>query len=122
MKSKNPLIYLEHISESISLIEKYTKNINKDKFFRYIGTQDKVIRRLEIIGEAVKNINLPLRTQYSLVPWKKIAGLRDKLIHDYFEVELDLAWEVVRRDIPILKKNIIKIKKELISNQLKLKI
>lgn len=121
MKSKNPLVYLEHISESIIIIEKYTKNINKDKFFRYVGTQDKIIRRLEIIGEAVKNINLSLRSQYPLVPWKKIAGLRDKLIHDYFEVELDLAWEVVKRDIPILKRYIIKIKRELISNQLKLK-
>lgn len=122
MKSKNPLVYLEHILESITLIERYTKNINKNKFFKYVGTQDKIIRRLEIIGEAVKNINLQVRAQYPLVPWKKIAGLRDKLIHDYFDVELDLAWEVVKRNIPILKKNVIKIKKELISNQLKLKI
>lgn len=122
MKSKNPLIYLEHISESIVFIEKYTKNIKKGKFLKYVGTQDKVIRRLEIIGEAVKNIPNSVRTSYPIVPWKKIAGLRDKLIHDYFEVELDLAWEVVKKDIPILKKHIIKVKNELISNQLKLKI
>lgn len=118
MKIKDPLIYLEHISESIVIIEKYTKTLSKNKFFKYTDNQDKVIRRLEIIGEAVKNIPYSLRTKHPSVPWKKIAGLRDKLIHDYFEVELDLAWEVVKRDIPILKRKVEKIKISLIKNKI----
>jgi uncharacterized protein with HEPN domain len=104
MKSKNPLIYLDHILESVTLIEKYLKNVDKTKFLRQTGTQDKVIRRLEIIGEAVKNVSPDIRAKYPNVEWKKIAGMRDVLIHDYFEVELDLAWEALKRDIPTLKK------------------
>lgn len=113
MKSKNPLIYLDHILESISYIQEYTKNVSKDKFLELVSLQDQVVRRLEIIGEAVKSIPDEIRLKYKVVPWKKIAGMRDVLIHDYFEVELDLAWEAVKRDLPALKKQIIKIKKDL---------
>jgi len=111
--TKDPRVYLDHILESILRIEKYTEKVNKDKFFRYIGIQDKVIRRLEIIGEAVKSIPQSIKNSNKQVPWRRITGMRDKLIHDYFEVELDLAWEVVKKDIPILKKQIMKIKKTL---------
>ena len=113
MTLKKPLVYLDHILESISLIQDYTKALSKSKFLKYIGTQDKVIRRLEIIGEAVKNIPASIKIKHPKVEWKKIAGMRDVLIHDYFEVELDLAWDTVKKDIPILKKQIEKIKKAL---------
>ncbi len=117
MENRKALIYLDHILESILYIEKYTKNTSKNKFFRYVGLQDKVIRRLEIIGEAVKHLPLSIRKDNKKIPRKKIAGMRDVLIHDYFEVELDLAWEVVRKDIPILKKQIQKIAKNLTFEQ-----
>jgi len=113
MKSKDSLIYLDHILESISYIQEYTKNVSKDKFLGSVSLQDQVVRRLEIIGEAVKNVPNKIRLEYKDVPWKKIAGMRDVLIHDYFEVELDLAWEVVKRDLVVLKKQVEKIKKDL---------
>ena len=113
MKSKDSLIYLDHILESISYIQEYTKNVSKDKFLGSVSLQDQVVRRLEIIGEAVKNVPNKIRLEYKDVPWKKIAGMRDVLIHDYFEVELDLAWEVVKRDLVVLKKQVGKIKKDL---------
>lgn len=113
MKSRNPLIYLDHILESISYIQEYTKGVSKNKFLRSVSHQDQVVRRLEIIGEAVKNVPSEIRVKYRDVPWKKIAGMRDVLIHDYFEVELDLTWQVIKKDLIVLKEQVEKIKKDL---------
>jgi uncharacterized protein with HEPN domain len=110
---KDPLMYLEHILESILLIEKYCSNVTIDDFLHSIQLQDSIIRRIEIIGEAVKNLPEDVKNDYSDVPWKKIAGMRDVLIHEYFGIDLELTWEVIQSDIPDLKRNITKIKKEL---------
>ncbi|MBU0999117.1 DUF86 domain-containing protein [Patescibacteria group bacterium] len=110
---KNPEIFLKHILESIGEIEKYTKKISRDKFFQTTQTQDAVVRRLEIIGEAVKNLPATFRNKYPDIPWKKIAGMRDVLIHEYFGVDLRLVWRIAKKDLPELKNNILKILKEL---------
>ncbi len=120
-RSKDIVVYLDHILEWIGHLELHLKNIKKSKFFKSLTIQDAAVRSLEIIGEASKKIPESIKKEYSVVPWRKIAGMRDKLVHDYFEVELDLAWEVAKKDVPVLKKQIIKIKKELLSKQLKLK-
>lgn len=109
---KEPEIFLRHIIESISEIENYIKNISEKEFLRSTQIQDAVIRRLEIIGEAAKNITTDLKKQHSLIPWKKVSGLRDVLIHDYFEVDIKSVWDTAIKDIPELKKEIRKLLKK----------
>lgn len=106
---KNPKIFLQHILESISEIEKYTKDISEDEFARSTQVQDAVIRRLEIIGEAAKNISGVIKKKYDFIPWKKVTGSRDVLIHDYFEVDLESVWDTATKDVPKLKQDIKKI-------------
>jgi uncharacterized protein with HEPN domain len=110
---KDPRIFIEHILESIESIEEYTKGIDKDGFLSSRMTQDAVIRRIEIIGEAVKSISDEVKEKYSDIPWKRIAGMRDILIHEYFGVDPDLTWKVAKEDIQNLKIKMLRLKKDL---------
>jgi len=104
---KDPQIYLAHIRDAIQAVREYTKD-GEDVFFRDRKTQDAVIRNLEIIGEAVKNLPSELTDRYAEVPWKTIAGMRDRLIHHYFGVNLKLVWGVVETRLAELDKVIQK--------------
>ncbi len=106
---KNPVLFLEHILNCIDKINEYTKGISIDTFLQNSMIQDAVIRNFEIIGEATKNLNPDFRAKYPEVEWKKIAGLRDKLIHDYLGVDLWAVWAVVEQILPDLRKKIAKI-------------
>ena len=110
---KEPIIFVEHIIENINDIELFTKKVNKNEFLENKEKQNAVIRSLEIIGEAVKNIPLRIRSKYPKVAWRGIAGTRDKITHHYFGIDLELIWKVVKENISILKKQMLIIKKDL---------
>jgi uncharacterized protein with HEPN domain len=97
------IVYLRHIMDAISRIGEYLQGINEEEFVRNYLVQDGVIRQLEIIGEATKQISQGTREKHSNIPWKDMAGMRDKLIHDYFGVDVEQVWLTASNDIPTLK-------------------
>ena len=109
---KESLIFVKHILEAITDTEESTKNLSKKEFKENKDIKDATIRRLEIIGEAVKNIPDSFKDKYPKILWKDIAGMRDIVIHSYFKVDLDAVWNVVQEDLPDLKNKIEKILKE----------
>lgn len=106
-------LFIEDILENIDLIENSAKKLSKSKFESNKDVIDATVRRLEIIGEAVKNIPDSFREKYQEVPWSKIAGFRDVLTHGYFKVDLDLVWKIMQEDLIDLKEKISKIKRDL---------
>lgn len=107
---KDPKIFLEHIAESIEDIENYTKGQTKESFSKAKMMQDAVIRKFEIIGEAVKNLPDHFKKKHTKIAWKDIAGMRDILIHEYFGVNINVVWETITKDVPKLKDQIIKLR------------
>ena len=106
---KEANIFLQHILDSIEKIEEFTLGLSKDGFIRSAKSQDAVIRRLEIIGEATKNLPKNFREEHNEVPWNEIAKTGDKLIRGYFGIDLSITWNVVKNDLPDLKNKVKKI-------------
>lgn len=103
-------LFIDDILENIKDIEFFSKGLTKGKFRDNKLKQNAIIRSLEIIGEAVKNIPDSFRNKHQNIPWRKIAGFRDILSHVYFGVNMDRVWNIIEKDLPNLKKDIEKIK------------
>lgn len=103
-------LYLDDITSAINKIERYTKKISFNKFKKDEKTIDAVTRNLEIIGEAVRYIPKEIKEKYSNIPWKEIIGMRNKVIHEYFGVDVDILWDTIKEDIFDLKRKIRNIK------------
>ena len=106
MREKNDKAFVEHILDSINAIEEFSKDITKNQLRANRLRQSAIVREIEIIGEAAKNISAGLKNKHAEVEWKNIIGTRDKMIHHYFGVDLNIVWDIVRNDIPRLKKQI----------------
>lgn len=106
-------LYLEDILEAIHRIEESTKGLTKSEFKQNVDIIDATLRRIEIIGEAVKKIPIALRKKHSTIEWKQIAGTRDILIHAYFAVDNDQIWNVIKKELEPLKAEVAKMKNEL---------
>ena len=109
---KRDHLYLKHILHAIDKISEYVK-VGYDDFMSHSSWQDAVIRQLEIIGEATKHISMELRELHDEIPWRRIAGLRDVLIHDYMGVDLNAVWQITQKEIPDLEIYIQRIIKDL---------
>ncbi|NLE30500.1 MAG: DUF86 domain-containing protein [Phycisphaerae bacterium] len=110
---RNDRIFIEHILISISAIESFIKDVDKNHFLKNRMIQSAIIREIEIIGEAAKNISKETRNKNRHIPWKQITGMRDQLIHHYFGVDLQLVWNTIVKAISPLKKQIENLRKEL---------
>jgi len=109
MSERTDRDYLDHIREAVKRTVLYTEDMTYEKFLEDIKTQDAVVRNIEIIGEAVKNLSEELRNRCTEIQWKNLAGMRDKLIHHYFGVNFSIVWKVAREELPEIIKNIEKI-------------
>ena len=107
---KEDITYIEHILLCMTKIKKYMKGISKQKFINDELIQDAVIRNFEIIGEASKKVSPEFRKKFSNVPWKEISGMRDKLIHHYMGVDIEVIWNTIKQDLPMLEKELKAIK------------
>lgn len=110
---RNAVAYLEDILAAISYIREFTFHLSKTEFLQDTRTQHAVLRNLEVIGEAIKRLPPGVTTQRSDIEWKKIAGFRDFLIHAYFDVDLEIVWEVIQNKLIPLEKAARELKKSI---------
>ncbi|MBI5220316.1 MAG: DUF86 domain-containing protein [Candidatus Liptonbacteria bacterium] len=107
--SKDPNILLQHILESIEVLQEYLAGVAEEEYLANVEKQDSAERRLQIIGEAIVQLPNEFKDRYPDIPWAKVAGLRNRLVHEYFDVDHKLVWNVLERSLPEFKKQIEKL-------------
>lgn len=110
--ARDEMIYLRHILDAIERVEEYLQGVGESQFNDTHLLQDGVIRQIEIIGEAVRHLSKDIRHTYPEIPWQDVAGMRDKLIHDYFGVDVEKVWLTAQEDLPVLKSQVTGILKD----------
>ncbi len=106
---KDPHVFLAHIIEAVGLIESYVAGVTFEQFEHDTKTRDAVIRQLEIIGEAVSNLEQDFRSEYAEIPWREISDFRNVLAHEYWDIDIEIVWKAATEEAPELKKAIIHI-------------
>ena len=112
MSKRSLELLVEDIWESIEKIERYTTGMTRDKFQGDEKTIDAVVRNFEIIGEAAHRLPVDFTLQHSGIEWVKIIGLRNRVVHEYFGVDLQLIWQIIKKDLPIFKESLKNIRSE----------
>ncbi len=110
---RHELLYLKDVIEAIERIERYLVSAGRETFFAETIWQDAIVRNLEIIGEATKQISEATRLRRPHVPWQAIARMRDRLAHHYFRVDLEIVWKTATQELPVLKAAVAELLKEL---------
>ncbi len=110
---RDPKLYLRDILDAAEAIESFVEGMNYEEFVNNDLVASAVIRKLEIIGEAAKNVPEEIKQEFPNIPWKEMSGMRDRLIHFYFGIKYDLVWQTIKEDIPELKSAIEEILREL---------
>ena len=111
--SRGMKLFMGDILEAIRKIKLYTEGMNYDEFLKDDKTKDAVLRNLEIIGEAVKNLPAEVKKKHPKINWRVVVGMRDKHIHEYFGVSYQIVWETIKSDLPSFERQISKISKNL---------
>ncbi len=112
MSERHSIFFIDDILKSISKIRRY---VNKKSFQKFVDNEilvDAVVRNLEIIGEAVKHIPTEIKKNHKEIQWRKIAGLRDILIHDYFGIDYEIVWDIIKNKLPELESQMVNLLKE----------
>ncbi len=109
MKSKLDLTYLGDVLDAIKQIEDYLRDITKDSFLQNHMMQDAVMHQIEIIGEASNSVSDEFQDQHPELPWMQMRAIRNKIVHDYREINLDVIWDTARNDLPMLEKQVRKV-------------
>ena len=104
--SKDPKILLQHILESVETLQEYVAGMSEAEFLSSMEKQDSAERRLQIVGEAIVQLPQEFKNQHPDIPWVKVAGLRNLLVHEYFDIDHKLVWNTIEKSVPEFKKQI----------------
>lgn len=113
MSRRTVPLLIEDIWEAVEKIERYVSGLNRDAFVKDDKTVDSVVRNLEIIGEAANRLPQDFKTQHSDIDWPKVIGLRHRIVHDYFNIDVEIVWEIIQKDLPAFKSKLSPIRQRL---------
>ena len=112
MSKRPPDLLLQDIWDAIAKVERYTAGLTQQAFFEDDKSTDAVVRNLEVIGEAANRLPQEFKAEHSEVEWSKIVGLRHRIVHDYFGIDLEIIWQILQHDLPVFKSDLARIRSQ----------